>query len=171
MVINLKLNSNIRKIDELGRIVIPKDIRKKLHIYENDMLEIYINDDVIQLEKYSVIDDGKDEITDLLDIANRITENLYIVANKVSIIASCDRKLVDLKIPDNISKSITNCVNIQYPLIINGIKYYEENCLTLMLNIDSTNQGMIIAISKNGSPDLNTLKLLKTIIEKKLNSY
>lgn len=45
----------IRRIDELGRIVIPKEIRKNLRIKSGDNLEIGVNDDKIVLEKYSEI--------------------------------------------------------------------------------------------------------------------
>ncbi|MBQ4061144.1 MAG: AbrB/MazE/SpoVT family DNA-binding domain-containing protein, partial [Bacilli bacterium] len=42
-----------RKIDELGRIVIPKEIRKSLKLNMGDSLEIYIEDNKISLRKYS----------------------------------------------------------------------------------------------------------------------
>ena len=43
---------NIRKIDELGRIVLPKKIRKNLNILFSDKVEIYIEKDKILLKKY-----------------------------------------------------------------------------------------------------------------------
>lgn len=44
----------VRRIDDLGRIVIPKEIRKQLGIEDGDPLEIFINEDKIVLRKYSV---------------------------------------------------------------------------------------------------------------------
>ena len=41
----------IRKIDELGRIVIPIELRKILDIKERDSLEIYLNDTYIYMQK------------------------------------------------------------------------------------------------------------------------
>lgn len=35
----------VRRVDELGRIVIPKEIRKNLHIKDGDPLEMYIDND------------------------------------------------------------------------------------------------------------------------------
>lgn len=47
----------IRRIDDLGRIVLPKEIRKNLKIKEGDMLEIYVQDNgIILLEKYEPMD-------------------------------------------------------------------------------------------------------------------
>lgn len=41
----------VRKIDELGRIVIPKEIRKNINIHDGEELEIYINNNSIILKK------------------------------------------------------------------------------------------------------------------------
>ena len=44
-----------RKIDELGRIVIPKEIRKNLGIREGESLEIFTSEDSIILKKYFLL--------------------------------------------------------------------------------------------------------------------
>lgn len=49
----LKSTGVIRKIDELGRIVIPKEIRRHLGIREGENLEIFTEEDRIVLKKYS----------------------------------------------------------------------------------------------------------------------
>ena len=46
----------IRRIDELGRIVIPKEIRKNLRIKNGDNLEILVEGEDITLRKYSQIE-------------------------------------------------------------------------------------------------------------------
>ncbi len=48
----MKSTGIIRKVDELGRVVIPKELRKKFGIEEKDGLEIYVEDDKIILKKY-----------------------------------------------------------------------------------------------------------------------
>ena len=45
----------VRRIDELGRVVIPKELRKTLRIREGDPLEIYTNKDELIFRKYSPI--------------------------------------------------------------------------------------------------------------------
>ena len=47
----MKSTGIIRRVDELGRVVIPKEIRKKLDIYEKDPIEIYIDGHSIVLKK------------------------------------------------------------------------------------------------------------------------
>ena len=48
----MKSTGMIRKVDELGRVVIPKEIRKKLDIEERDPIEIYIDGESIILKKF-----------------------------------------------------------------------------------------------------------------------
>lgn len=42
-----------RKVDELGRIVIPKEIRNKFDIKTNDRMDIYVENNIISLVKDS----------------------------------------------------------------------------------------------------------------------
>ena len=48
----MKSTGTFRKVDELGRIVLPADIRKRLGIAEKDAVEIYTKDDEIILKKW-----------------------------------------------------------------------------------------------------------------------
>ncbi len=48
-------NNYIRKIDELGRIVIPKEVRNKLKIQDNESILISIMDNNINIRKYSYL--------------------------------------------------------------------------------------------------------------------
>jgi AbrB family transcriptional regulator (stage V sporulation protein T) len=51
----MKATGIVRRIDELGRIVIPKEIRRVLHIREGDPIEIFTDDDRVVLKKYARI--------------------------------------------------------------------------------------------------------------------
>lgn len=44
----------IRRIDDLGRVVIPREIRRTLHIKEGDPLEMFLCDDGVMLKLYDV---------------------------------------------------------------------------------------------------------------------
>lgn len=48
----MKATGMIRHIDELGRIVIPKEMRRKMDIQNNDPVEIFVEGDHILLSKY-----------------------------------------------------------------------------------------------------------------------
>lgn len=49
---NMKSTGIVRKVDELGRVVIPIELRRTLDIAEKDALEIYVDNDRIILKKY-----------------------------------------------------------------------------------------------------------------------
>jgi len=48
----MKSTGVVRKVDELGRIVLPIEIRKTLDIQQKDAIEIFIDEDKIILQKY-----------------------------------------------------------------------------------------------------------------------
>ncbi len=48
----MKSTGIVRKVDELGRIVLPIELRRTLDIAEKDSLEIYVDGDTIVLRKY-----------------------------------------------------------------------------------------------------------------------
>ena len=49
---DMKSTGIVRKVDELGRIVLPIELRRTLDIAERDELEIYLDDDKVVLKKY-----------------------------------------------------------------------------------------------------------------------
>ena len=52
----MKATGIVRRIDDLGRIVIPKEIRRSMRLREGDAMEIFLEDNRICLEKYSISD-------------------------------------------------------------------------------------------------------------------
>ena len=48
----MKATGIVRRVDELGRVVIPIEIRNQFNIVEKDPIEIYVNDSSIILKKY-----------------------------------------------------------------------------------------------------------------------
>ncbi|HLR34562.1 MAG TPA: AbrB/MazE/SpoVT family DNA-binding domain-containing protein [Tissierellales bacterium] len=49
----MKSTGIVRKVDELGRVVIPIELRRTLEIAEKDALEIYVDGEQIVLKKYA----------------------------------------------------------------------------------------------------------------------
>lgn len=67
----MKATGIIRKIDDLGRIVIPKEIRRNCHIREGDSLEIFIDDGAVCFKKYEInrLEEFSDAFKNLADFA------------------------------------------------------------------------------------------------------
>ena len=72
----MRVTGVIRKIDELGRIVIPKEIRKGLKLQEGSEMEILIQNNQIVLSKYSPLFEYSGLTNDCLDIIVDNNKNL-----------------------------------------------------------------------------------------------
>lgn len=49
----MKATGIVRRIDDLGRIVIPKEIRRNIGLREGDPMELFLENDCVCLKKYS----------------------------------------------------------------------------------------------------------------------
>src|SRR5690554_5875058 len=81
---SVKATGIVRRIDDLGRVVIPKEIRRTLRIREGDPLEIFTDrDGEVILKKYS-------PIGELGDFAQEYADSLYETTGHLSIITDRD---------------------------------------------------------------------------------
>lgn len=63
----MKSTGIVRRVDELGRIVLPKELRKVLNIEYQDSLEIFTEDQTIVLRKYEPADIFTGETEELIE--------------------------------------------------------------------------------------------------------
>lgn len=63
----MKSTGIVRKVDELGRVVLPIELRRNLNIQEKDSLEIFVDDERIILKKYEPADIFNGSMDDLID--------------------------------------------------------------------------------------------------------
>ena len=68
----------LRRIDDLGRVVIPKEIRRSMRIKEGDALEIFTEKDMLCLKRYNPNEDFLEEIKSL---ENDILNEYYMTGN------------------------------------------------------------------------------------------
>lgn len=80
----MKATGIVRRIDDLGRVVIPKEIRRTLRIREGDPLEIFVDrEGEVILKKYS-------PIGELGDFAKEYADSLYEAIGHIALIADRD---------------------------------------------------------------------------------
>ncbi|MBO5184035.1 MAG: AbrB/MazE/SpoVT family DNA-binding domain-containing protein [Bacilli bacterium] len=107
----MKSTGITRRIDDLGRIVIPKEIRKNLKIKENEVLEIFINNDEIILKKFSPFNDSEKVLSDYIKVINDMTGNDVIITDRDKVILSSKRleeKLLNKKLSEYVNDLIEN---------------------------------------------------------------
>ena len=78
----------VRKIDELGRIVIPKEIRKNLGIRDGESLEIYTSDDSIILKKYYEVKKLEDVCDKLCEMIKNIYDVNILITDREKVVSS-----------------------------------------------------------------------------------
>ena len=84
----MKSTGIIRRIDDLGRIVIPKEIRRTLHIKEGDPLEIFTDKEgEIILKKYSPIGELSEFATGYAETLSKTTGHIACITDKDTVIA------------------------------------------------------------------------------------
>ena len=85
---NLKATGVVRRIDDLGRVVIPKEIRKTLRIKEGDPLEIFTGkESEVILKKYSPIGELSEFATTYADTISKTTGHITCITDKDTVIA------------------------------------------------------------------------------------
>lgn len=123
----------VRKIDNLGRIVLPKELRYNLNIDTGTDFEIIVENNNIILKRYSKIINSEKSILDILNIFNtNLSFNIIlIVNNKVfgteEYISKSMQEIINerkiyrdmnnLKVSDNLN---IVCNNIIYPIVLNS---------------------------------------------------
>ena len=83
----MKATGIVRRIDDLGRVVIPKEIRRTLKIREGDPLEIFTGaDGAVTFKKYSIMGSLEDFDFKLISMMEEIVCGTIIVTNRDEII-------------------------------------------------------------------------------------
>ena len=83
----MKATGIVRRIDDLGRVVIPKEIRRTLRIREGDPLEIFTDrDGGVILKKYSPISELAEFSKEYAESINQVTGSIVIVCDRDEVI-------------------------------------------------------------------------------------
>ena len=84
----MKATGVVRRIDDLGRVVIPKEIRKILRIKEGSPLEIFTDKEgTVILKKYSPIGELSEFATEYAETLNKTTGHIACITDKDTVIA------------------------------------------------------------------------------------
>lgn len=85
----MKATGIVRRIDDLGRVVIPKEIRRTLRIREGDPLEIYTaTDGEVIFKKYSPVGELSEFAGQYADVISRISSLPTLICDKDHVIAA-----------------------------------------------------------------------------------
>lgn len=87
----MKATGIVRRIDDLGRVVIPKEIRRTMRIRDGDPLEIYTEKDgEVIFKKYSPIGELSDFAAEMCETLGKTTGLAAAITDRDSVIAVCN---------------------------------------------------------------------------------
>ena len=163
----MKPTGIVRKIDELGRIVLPKEMRKCLNINTGDDFQIRLEDEKIILEKYSYLKNYEQEILSIINcFISETTYDISLVVN--SKIINKNNEIIDQKLDRLIQeRKIFECKNIE-ELELNKNLIIEGRYIILPIVVNSDLVGSLIIVSKDDIISMEkTSKLLLKLIKSK----
>ena len=163
----MKPTGIVRKIDELGRIVLPKELRKCLNINTGDDFQIRLEDEKIILEKYSYLKNYEQEIVSIINCF--ISETSYDISLVInSKIINKNNEIIDQKLDRLIQeRKIFECKNIE-ELHLNNNLVIEGRYIILPIVVNSDLLGSLIVVSKDNIINIEkTSKLLLKLIKSK----
>lgn len=105
----MKATGIVRRVDVLGRVVVPKEIRKILSIDEGDPIEIFTEKDSIVLKKYSPLSNMDGLLDDVCKALLRTTGKSVIITDKNTVLAVSGNGLKDV-IGQSLSKELNSLI-------------------------------------------------------------
>ena len=147
----MKSTGVIRRIDDLGRIVIPKEIRKNLKIKEGDTLEIFIDGVSIVFRKFSLMSDLVSTANKLISISNNLIGKKILITNSEKVIA-CTNNLEKTYLNQELSSLVLSIIEGRMDYyqtskeLVQLIPNVSEECYLFMspIIVDSDPIGMVI---------------------------
>ena len=126
----MKSTGVVRRVDDLGRIVIPKEIRRTLKIRDGEELEIFVDNNIIFLKKFSKVSDLGEISKKLIDVASGLINKTVLICDR-DFIVSGSGEFKKKYLNKELSKEISS-------IILSGHLYVEKNLssITILNNID-----------------------------------
>ena len=152
------MNGQIKRIDELGRIVIPKDIRKRLSIKTNDTLEIGMDGDKIVLNKRIAIKEYNDYVKTLLTILTNYSGIKFLATNREDIIVN-NTDIEGFEVKKYINMSLYEMDKVKDEIC--------SGCDIRPVIIDSNVEGIIIVINSECNKEIG--KIINILVTSKLD--
>ncbi len=164
----MKTTGIVRKIDELGRIVIPKELRGVLGIKPGDNLSFLVDEERIILEKYEIMDNLKDKSSHIISSVNDLVDaSIFISDNEKFLTKGI---LEGKKLPPLFQELLVarkNYVSKQVEKIAFGDEVLEGYFLAKCLIKDSNPLGILLLYKRSIllEEDDFFAKIVKNIIE------
>lgn len=170
----MKATGIVRRIDDLGRVVIPKEIRRTMRIREGDPLEIYTDKEGgVIFRKYSLMGGLGDFAGQMCETLNKTTGQISVITDRDSCIAvagAAKRDLTDKRVSSQLESIMEGRQIYQYhsgeppiPVCEDGEKYFV--CAAAPILSEGDVLGSVLFVGGEGQMTTGEVeyKLIQTI--------
>ncbi|APQ95895.1 stage V sporulation protein T [Clostridium botulinum] len=167
----MKATGIVRRIDDLGRVVIPKEIRRTLRIREGDPLEIFTDrEGGVILKKYSPIGDLSEFSKGYTDSLQQTIGNIVMICDKdtiISISGSPKKEYLEKKISYDLEKIIEERKTVYFGDDNKAVSIYDDEDVDEKYSAqvispiiaEGDTVGAVIIVSKEGGKKFNELEM------------
>ena len=166
----MKSTGIVRRIDELGRIVIPKEIRNNLRLRSGENIEIYTDKESIIMKKFSMVNKISDLAQELTDAIHTFLKYNIVITDMHEIISASGKKKKEI-IHKNLSEVMIEKIDKREKMfeshikdieIIEG-KTYTCSYMTNPIIKDGECIGLIIIFSEDERLTLDELHIIEIV--------
>ena len=168
----MKATGIVRRIDDLGRVVIPKEIRRTMRIREGDPLEIYTDrEGGVIFKKYSQLGDVSDFAGQLCDTISRLAGLPAVITDRDSCIAVggiARREVMDKRISGQVEqlmdeRQAVRMTDRTVALCEDGDRYHVLVIVPILSEGDVLGSVMFVSDKEVPAPGDVELKLAQTV--------
>ncbi|MOA01617.1 Stage V sporulation protein T [compost metagenome] len=151
----MKATGIVRRIDDLGRVVIPKEIRRTLRIREGDPLEIFVDrDGEVILKKYSPIGELGDFAKEYAESLFEGTSHTTLITDRDSIIAVAGASKKEF-LEKSVGSVLESCMENR-----KTINELNGGAFELIKDLQETYSSFVVAPIISGGDPIGTVVLL-----------
>lgn len=159
----MKTSGIVRKIDELGRIVIPKEIRNSLNIKDQESIEIVVENDSVILKKHYKMNRTIDNINKYIKIFEHLSDAEFLVTDREKVIG-CSSKInaiLNLKVTNELNTLVDSRKQIisktkEKVSIVEGI-IFEKNYILTPIIVNADLLGSVICLKETTLKETDVL--------------
>lgn len=155
----MKATGIVRRIDDLGRVVIPKEIRRNLRIREGDPLEIFTDrEGEVILKKYSPVADLGQFAQEYAESLTESTGHMVLIADQDEIVAAAGvsgKRVIEMPISEHVEEImrerktfLSNSPNDRVP--VEGMEFASQVVAPIIVEGDIA--GAVIILSQDMIP-------------------
>ncbi len=181
----MKATGMIRRIDELGRIVIPKEIRKTYKLKEGDLIEIFASNENLILKKFSPLKNLNKIAKNYTEILSQVLECNVLFCDRTSYLACSGKNDFDY-VGEEISREVSSYIEQRKSVILNktegaytiplkngGLSDFSAQIIVPFISEGDISGGLVMFSNdvkrKFDSAEVKSAKITAMLIDKELS--